>query len=89
MGLLIQRCRFTKSGVLAAAEGVCDAVARSVVNNGSERFSPETPTKREIVNELMRLVGQPDRASTSQIITEHYNDARSNGECGRRNALSI
>ena len=67
---------------LAAAEEVCDAVARSVVNNGSERFSPRDPDQalRRIVNELMGLVGQPDRASTSlEIITEHYNDARSNG----------
>ena len=80
---------------LAAAEEVCDAVARTVVNNGSERFSPRDPDQalRRIVNELVGLVGQPDRASTSlEIITEHYNDARATermrwAPCAQHSAL--
>ena len=68
---------------LATAAAVCDAVARTVVTNApNARFSNVTPdqTIDRIVNQLMGLAGDPDRASeVRDILKSHFDEARAAG----------
>ena len=80
---------------LAAAESVCQNVARTVVNGNSPYFAPGSPgdALRQIVHRLMGLAGDPERAAhTLEILTEHYNTARQEGanpQTAMRSAVTV
>jgi len=74
---------------LAAAESVCQNVARTVVNRTHAYFSFARPedTLENIVGRLMGLAGDRDRAARAlDILTDHYETARQRG-ANQQNAL--
>ena len=67
---------------LAAAESVCNAVARTVVTANGNRYRTNRPGQAidRIVNELMALSGEPARAARAHdILTDHFDQAVAGG----------